>query len=245
MNRRSILRACLLGSLASFALGCGRAPGVPRMGAEVARPEEVLDFPTLYRKNCSACHGAEGRQGAAISLANPVYLAVAGIGTLRSVTANGVAGTSMPPFARSAGGMLTGEQIEALVQGMVHAWGRPVGTAHLPPHASRAVGDAARGARAFGTFCARCHGADGTGLAAGARRERTGSLVDPSYLALVSDQALRSAIVAGRPDDGMPDWRSDVAGAGARAMTDEEIADTVAWLVGHRVQPAGPGVRRH
>ena len=32
-----------------------------------------------------------------------------------------------------------------------------------------------------------------------------GSLVDPSYLALVNDQTLRSTIIAGRPDWGMPD----------------------------------------
>ena len=59
---------------------------------------------------------------------------------------------------------------------------------------------------------------------------RTGSLVDPAYLALISDQGLRSLIIAGQPGEGMPDWRSDINGAGSRAMTDQEVTDIVAWL---------------
>jgi cytochrome c oxidase cbb3-type subunit 3/ubiquinol-cytochrome c reductase cytochrome c subunit len=67
----------------------------------------------------------------------------------------------------------------------------------------------------------------------------TGSLVDPAYLALISDQGLRSLILAGQPQDGMPDWSSDMTGAGSRAMTDQEIADTVAWLASHRIATPG------
>ena len=40
------------------------------------RPEQVLAFPTLYTQNCTACHGENGKNGAAIPLANPVYLAL-------------------------------------------------------------------------------------------------------------------------------------------------------------------------
>ena len=40
-------------------------------------------FRTLYKANCAACHGENGRDGAAISLANPVYLAIAGEENLR------------------------------------------------------------------------------------------------------------------------------------------------------------------
>jgi cytochrome c oxidase cbb3-type subunit 3/ubiquinol-cytochrome c reductase cytochrome c subunit len=47
----------------------------------------------------------------------------------------------------------------------------------------------------------------------------------------VSDQGLRTAVLAGRPALGMPDWR--VPGAAA-AMSAQEIADVVAWLIGHR-----------
>jgi hypothetical protein len=64
---------------------------------------------------------------------------------------------------------------------------------------------------------------------------QTGSIVDATYLALVSDQSLRSIILAGRPDLGMPDWRSDVTGTNARALTDQQVTDIVAWIGSHRV----------
>jgi hypothetical protein len=62
-----------------------------------------------------------------------------------------------------------------------------------------------------------------------------GSIVDGSYLALISDQGLRSITIAGRPDEGMPDWRSD----GAQPLTDQQITDIVAWLASKRT--ANPG----
>ena len=37
-----------------------------------------MEFATLYKQNCAGCHGENGKNGAAISLADPVYLAVAG-----------------------------------------------------------------------------------------------------------------------------------------------------------------------
>jgi len=64
-----------------------------------------------------------------------------------------------------------------------------------------------------------------------------GSIVDGSYLALISDQGLRSIMIAGRPDEGMPDWRTD----GAQPMTDQQITDIVAWLATKRtVNPGQP-----
>jgi cytochrome c oxidase cbb3-type subunit 3/ubiquinol-cytochrome c reductase cytochrome c subunit len=43
----------------------------------------------------------------------------------------------------------------------------------------------------------------------------------------------------------MPDWRSDALGAGARAMTDQEITDTVAWLASKRIAAPGQPYRQH
>ena len=60
------------------------------------------------------------------------------------------------------------------------------------------------GKNVFAMACASCHGPEGRGGPKG------GSIVDPSYLALVSDQGLRTTVMAGRPDLGMPDWRGYV-----------------------------------
>ncbi len=54
--------------------GCGTPHGQPTKDSEVLAPNEVLEFGTLYAENCAGCHGADGRGGAAIALANPVYL---------------------------------------------------------------------------------------------------------------------------------------------------------------------------
>lgn len=248
MSGRYLLHTLLLCALPLGSIGC-RGPGYPKPGPEVVRPDEVLDFATLYKQNCSACHGANGRNGAAISLDNPVYLATAGAATLRTVTANGVRGTLMPPFAKSAGGMLTDQQIESLTQGMLHAWSRPdvLGGQTPPPYASSTPGDPVQGQKAFAKFCAQCHGVNGVGasLMTGGKPEKNGSLVNTSYLALVSDQSLRSIIIAGRPDEGMPDWRSDISPTRSHAMTDQEITDTVAWLAVHRVKSAGQPYPEH
>src|SRR5580698_10926058 len=104
--------------------GCSRIPGRPGPGPEVVRPSEVLDFSTLYKANCAGCHGENGKNGAAISLANPAYLVVVGEENLRDVTAKGVPGKLMPPFAKSAGGMLTDQQIGVLAHGIVQQWSR-------------------------------------------------------------------------------------------------------------------------
>ena len=220
-------------ALMAFAIsGCGRMPGQPRPGPEVPRPDEVMDFTVLYQVNCSACHGAGGKGGAAIGLADPVYLAVVDAASLRRITANGVKGTSMPAFARSAGGMLMDRQIDALVNGMRARWAKPdlLRGVTPPSYAASVPGNAQHGADVFKYFCSSCHGVDGTGGA------KAGSIVDGSYLALISDQELRTIVIAGRPEFEAPDWRSNVA---EHPMTDQEISDVVAWLSEQRQQYPG------
>jgi mono/diheme cytochrome c family protein len=209
---------------------CGPAPGRPTAAEIDVRPDHVRDFALLYSENCAGCHGPSGRGGAgAIGLGDAVYLAVADDAVLRRAASNGVAGTQMPAFARNAGGMLTDAQIEILVHG-IRAWGKPgaLGSAVAPPYAAP-LGDSARGAQVFARSCASCHGA------AGAGGSKAGSVVDGTFLGLVSDQSLRTTVIAGRPDIGQPDWRGD----GGPPLTPQDVSDVVAWLAAQR--PAYPG----
>jgi mono/diheme cytochrome c family protein len=210
---------------------CGRMPGRPGPGSVEIRPDKVKNFDLLYSENCSACHGPGGRgAGAAIGLANPVYLAIADDAVLTRATAQGVPGSLMPAFALSFGGELTDEQVAILVAG-IRAWARPDALGGgAPPAYSAPAGDPARGAGVYDAACASCHGAGGTGGPKG------GSLVDGSFLGLVSDQGLRTTVIAGRPDIGHPDWRGDAAG---RPLSGEQVSDVVAWLASMR--PATPG----
>jgi mono/diheme cytochrome c family protein len=245
----SAVRSLSLGLISTVCLGCigCDAPGHSARDREVSPPGQVMEFAALYKQNCAGCHGENGNNGAAISLANPVYLAVAGGATVRQVIANGVAGKLMPAFEISAGGTLNDQQIDSLVQGILHVWSRPdtVVASPVPSYAATTKGDPTKGQKAFTEFCAHCHGDDGTGAngqTSGNPQAVPGSIVDPSYLALVSDQSLRSTIIAGRPDQGMPDWRSDTSGPGSRAMTDQDITDIVAWLAAQRTAyPGQPG----
>ena len=189
-----------------------------------------MDFAVLYGDNCSACHGKDGRDGAATELGSPLYLAIVDDATLRRVTAVGVPGTGMPGFAHEAGGMLTDQQIAAIVQGMRSRWGRPDASHSMaPPPYAAGAGDVMRGATVYETFCTTCHGHAGSG------GPRAGSIVDPSYLALTSDQAVRTHIIVGRPSAGAPNWRGYMPG---RPITSQEISDVVAWLAARRPRPS-------
>ena len=81
---------------------CSTFNRVPQTDPEPIAPSQVLEFDTLYTQNCAGCHGARGRGGASIALANPVYLAIVDETTMRNTIAKGVRRTSMPAFAQSA-----------------------------------------------------------------------------------------------------------------------------------------------
>jgi cytochrome c oxidase cbb3-type subunit 3 len=230
MTRQPILVVVVLVTAAACT-GCNSSPGRPKSDSEIIPPNRVMDFSLLYGQNCAGCHGPSGSGGAAIALADPVFLAIADDRAIRRTTENGVPGTPMPAFAESAGGMLTDKQIDALVSG-IRSWARhnDLQNATVPPYSSPTPGDPQRGAAAYQTYCSSCHGVDGRG------GSRASSIVDGSYLALVSDQELRTIVIAGRPELGAPDWRGDVEG---RAMSAQEISDVAAWLSAHRTQFSG------
>ncbi len=230
--RASVLIVALATGIACLATAGCNAPGKPRQQTE-SRPDQLTDFEALYSQNCAACHGEHGKGGVALPLSNPVYLETAGVDNIERIIAAGVRGTAMPPFGKGSGGMLTDRQITILASGMESAWAGP--KIAVISYSATSPGDNARGQASYATFCARCHGEDGTGLKA----MHTGSIVDPSYLDLVSDQGLRSMIIAGLPDRGMPDWRSDAIDNNRRAMTEQEITDVVTWLASHRVSAPG------
>ena len=224
-HRRWTIAGPALALLASCA-----APGRPLPGSEARAPHEVVEFRALYGANCAGCHGREGRGGAAIGLADPVYLAIADDTAIRDVIATGVRGTAMPAFAQSAGGVLTDAQVGIITSG-IRSWARPVVDGADPPsRVPRSAGDAQRGQAAFATYCASCHGAHGEG------GPRGSDIVNDSFLALASDQGLRTVVIAGRPELGAPDWRGYLPG---RPMTDQEVSDVVAWLASQRVQTPG------
>jgi cytochrome c oxidase cbb3-type subunit III len=219
--------------LSSFVLtiitfyGCDNMPGRPKPGAEVPRPEQELSFQKLYQENCAGCHGTEGQKGPATNLANPEYQALIDDMMLRGIVANGQEGTMMPGFSKSAGGVLSDKQIDVIVQGIRAQWfkGDVLQGLDAPPYVTDKQGDPARGKQIYSVNCARCHGA--TGGPPGPK----GAILDGSFLALVSDQTVRTTAITGRPDLGMPDWRNQMPG---HPMSDQDVTDVVAWVLSQR-----------
>jgi mono/diheme cytochrome c family protein len=208
--------------------GCGHAPGDPPN--PILRPAEVSDFASLYGQNCAACHGANGQNGPAIDLANPEYQALVDDTTLRKWISGGMPGTEMAAFAQSAGGMLTDAQVNALIAGMRAQWSRPnvYGNATPPAYAQSQAGDPHRGQQSYQARCAACHDSSSQ------------QITSANYLSLIGDQALRSVIIAGRPDIGHPDWQHDgPSGKVAAPLSAQEVDDIVTYL--GSLRSAAPG----
>ncbi len=204
-------------------------PGKPE--ATPVNRRQITDFKTLYNSNCQGCHGADGKNGPARPLNDALYLAIVPKAELQKVIANGRQGTGMPAWAVSQGGPLTDKQVDALVNGIEQNWAKPVnfGAAPAPSYsAADNTGDADHGRKLFLKDCFACHGPGAP----------IGPATDPAYLALVSNQLLRTAIIEGRPDLGMPDYRTLNVG---HALSDEDITDLVAFLASKR--PVTPNVQ--
>lgn len=226
-------RTLLLLLLSSSALlsGCN-LPGRPKPGPEVPRPESVLDFNTLYQQNCAGCHGTDGQHGPATNLANPVYQSIIDDATLKDVIANGQHGTLMPAFAVASGGLLTDQQVDALVRGIRARWakGDVLAGQNPPPYKAMNPGNSAHGQQVYASTCARCHGATAQ------QPGPSGSILDGSFLSLIIPQTIRTTVLAGRPDLGMPDYRTLMPN---HALTDTDVTDVTTWLIAQR--PPAPG----
>jgi cytochrome c oxidase cbb3-type subunit III len=206
-------------------LGCNRKIGPPNDQEELLRPENVASFDRLYKQNCSACHGENGSGGPALDLANPNYQAAVDDASLKRWITYGMPDTQMPAFGEPAGGFLTPQQVDVLVAGMRTRWNHKDQKApDMPPYSSNTVGNAEHGQDIVRLSCSSCH------------QQGQQKITDASYLALVSDQSLRSIVIAGRPDLGHPDWKQVRSG---QPLTDQDVSDVVAYL--HSLRSDTPG----
>jgi cytochrome c oxidase cbb3-type subunit 3 len=221
-----------IASLTAFMLtGCDSLPGRPKPADLPLRPSAITDFQQLYAENCAGCHGVDGKNGAAIAMNNPVYLAIIDDASMRRVITLGVTGTAMPPFATTAGGSLTDKQIGIVTNGIRKSWASPTNSpANAPPYSSTEAGNSNRGAKLYSANCQSCHGPEGKG------GPTAGSITDVSYLSLVSNQYLRTITIAGRPDLPHPDWKQYPSG---QPLSSAQVSDVVAWMISKR--PPAPG----
>ena len=219
--------------------GCDWMPGKPTEADKPVIQTTISNFHTLWTVHCSGCHGADGRWGPARPLNDPLYLAVANKEYVTKIVTKGINHTLMPAFAMDEGGPMTTKQVQDVVDGMWEHWANNTAVKKLDlPKLTADAGNASRGKETFGTYCGHCHGQDGNG-------GKAGSVVNPTFLALSSDQALRSAIICGRIDLGMPNYAGYSGGhlhskrSELSPLTDRQISDIVAWLASHRMEYPG------
>jgi mono/diheme cytochrome c family protein len=213
----SSVALCSIG--ASSMNACDRLPGRPTVeaGAAEGTPEWTMQ---VFNTSCRGCH-AKGAEGAAVPLMDGGYwLAATDEQVVRAILQG--QGMLMPAFGPSAGGPLSATQATALTRGMRTLWG---GSAKQPAAISGTVvaGNVSNGKSVFETACMQCHGTDGS----------AGSVTDPMYLRLISDQGLWTAVVAGREAFGSPAWNQPMPGR-PTGLTATEVADVVAYLSSQR-----------
>ncbi|MSR33374.1 MAG: c-type cytochrome [Phycisphaerales bacterium] len=180
-----------------------------------------------YAQNCSACHGANGVNGAARQLADANYLASVGREALINITTNGVSGGFCPGSGPASLAQWDAKQVADFVDGMLEAWGKNGVALSIPWSVKLApAGNASNGQAVYAATCQSCHGAPNFKGVTGA-----GSVTDPNYLRLITDQGLRTAILFGRPERGMPGWSGPFPHQAAdRKLSSQEISDVVAFL---------------
>jgi len=233
MSKRRSQKWRLLPLLAALIGGCD-LPGRP-----IRAEAKSMDFSALYATRCAGSPGADGRFGAEQPLTGTTFHTIVPDAELIRVIREGRTVTAgqkspMPAFAHDRGGPLSDIQIKVLAGGIKKRWPPPaLPSSTLPPYVAPTV---TRGenkderSRLFARACAGYHGPQGKGDKDG-RPLVGGAINDRSFLALISDQALRRIIITGRPDLGMPAYNGKASRpSDFRGLSSAEINDLVALL---------------
>jgi cbb3-type cytochrome c oxidase subunit III len=167
---------------------------------------------TLFKKNCTLCHGdnGEGTEGRP-ALNDKQLLDTTSDDTIFSIISSGVPNTEMPAWNQSHGGPLTNEDVHNLVA-FLRAW-QPTAPDRrdiLP------IGDLTKGKTLYSNVCAVCHGDQGQGV------NQTPALNDPAQLSQFDDAWYRDAITQGLPAKGMPTWGT--------VLSPQQVSDLIAVL---------------
>lgn len=186
----------------------------PVVAAYVPLPVNMPNGAALFTSVCAPCHGLYGEGGSAPTLATADFSGRFSLDSLHSEqTVLSADEVSQHVWERMS--VLTGAQMEAI---MNYTFSLTPDGGPVVSGPSVEQGDVANGAILYRDWCANCHGSSGTtqvGL-------NNIVIVDPQYLASVSDEHLIEAISAGYPPpDDMPAFRE--------ILSSQEISDLLAW----------------
>lgn len=181
----------------------------------------------LFAENCAVCHGetGEGRVGASLAKDWP---SIRPDLRVRATIENGISGTPMVPWGQENGGILSTEEIDALVA-YILTWesGGPRYIAPTPTFMARALitaipnvdGDPNRGASLFDQNCVVCHGPDGEG--------RVGAALAKNFSSIRPDLLVKTTISNGIVGSAMPAWSQARGGP----LAEQDINDLTAFVL--------------
>jgi len=203
---------------------------------------------SLYRANCTGCHGLNGEGGEiGVSLRAPGFLAIVSDDMLADTILRGRANTAMPAWRqfdnRDVSDLLAyirswqplRSQREVVLAFLGHADAHPKRAQETTegnepgkvPSLAILLNrgyqpSAATGLKLYRSRCTVCHGENGEGKIGP-------SINNQAVLSVVSDEFLHDTIVRGRPGTAMPAWRQ---------LSSEDVADVIAFLRSWQTQPA-------
>lgn len=167
----------------------------------------------LYSQYCSECHGEDGRGGKAPALNKEGLLRTVGLPYLINSITLGRTFLGCP----SHGGTIPPDGIREIA---VYIKGWQKGGMLPAPERDVEPEKTARGEDLF-TLCGGCHGLDGEGAMGP-------PLLDPGFLASVSDTDLRRSIMWGRPGTPMKGYLKGQGGLAT--LTEEEIDEIISYI---------------
>jgi len=151
----------------------------------------------LYEKNCSSCHGVDGKGGVGIPISLPSFLKSVPDSYLAKTIRHGRPGRVMPPYPH-----LSDAQIKAIVSHL-----REFAPGKVPATLNAIVrGDVKKGKNLYGQYCSSCHGVNGEGgMGTGVTfsRPRDLPVIAPAinnsgFLLAATDSMIKSTLMNGR-----------------------------------------------
>jgi len=181
----------------------------------------AVDGERLYNTYCVACHQAEGmgKVGFAPYIRNHDFLALASDDYLRNSIVAGRPGTAMTSWS-----FLKPHEIDNLVAYLRVGEKGSLSTLTTADPKIKHPGDAVSGKPLYNTYCASCHGVNGTGYAEGGPGPGIGNA---GFLAVASDDFIFQTIKHGRAGTAM---RPFIGARGLAGLDESEVGDIIAYL---------------
>ncbi len=160
----------------------------------------------LFAQNCAACHGEFGQGGPNPANASQTILPISTAdflntrddATIRAIIVQGQADLGMPPFGSTNGGLLSDDEIDAIVA-FVRSWEANPLVFEPSPAAPTPEAAGLSTAEIYANLCAQCHGPSGEG---GSGPELNTAAFQQEF----TDQNLFDIINLGQPSTPMIAW---------------------------------------